>query len=67
MKITCCKDCIPPKRHMHCHSTCEEYIKQSNALKEDNERKRQEKQMDYALTYKRRRVWNAINAKRHGY
>ena len=23
-----CKNCVPPKRHLGCHSTCEEYIKQ---------------------------------------
>ena len=22
----CCKDCVPPKRHLHCHSTCPEYL-----------------------------------------
>lgn len=24
--ITCCKDCVAPKRHVGCHSTCKEYI-----------------------------------------
>jgi len=23
--ITCCKDCVAPKRHFKCHETCEEY------------------------------------------
>lgn len=25
-KISCCKDCVPPKRHIGCHSTCEEFL-----------------------------------------
>ena len=24
--IKCCKNCIPPKRHLACHDTCEEYL-----------------------------------------
>lgn len=23
--IRCCKGCVPPKRHIGCHSTCPEY------------------------------------------
>ena len=23
--IKCCKDCVPPKRHIGCHGTCQEY------------------------------------------
>lgn len=26
--VKCCKDCIPPKRQLGCHSKCEEYIKE---------------------------------------
>lgn len=25
MGIRCCKDCVPPKRHVGCHSECKEY------------------------------------------
>lgn len=28
MPIFCCKDCAPPKRGLHCHSTCEDYIRE---------------------------------------
>ena len=28
VRIDCCKDCVPPKRHPACHDTCEEYKKQ---------------------------------------
>lgn len=41
--ITCCKDCVPPKRHGGCHSTCREYIEQKALhdaqLEEANRRK----------------------------
>lgn len=25
-RFDCCKNCVAPKRHVGCHSTCEEYI-----------------------------------------
>lgn len=28
MPIFCCKDYVPPKRTPHCHSTCEDYIRE---------------------------------------
>lgn len=43
MPITCCKDCIPPKRYPGCHSACEEYKKQKaihNAQKENERHER---------------------------
>ena len=24
--IHCCENCVPPKRHVGCHSTCEDYL-----------------------------------------
>lgn len=30
-----CKDCVAPKRHSGCHSTCGEYIKWDKARKEE--------------------------------
>lgn len=24
--ISCCKDCVAPKRHISCHMTCPEYL-----------------------------------------
>lgn len=26
MFADCCKDCVPPKRSVHCHATCEDYL-----------------------------------------
>ncbi len=28
MSIKCCKDCVPPQRHVGCHSTCKEYLEE---------------------------------------
>ena len=42
-KISCCKDCIPPKRHPGCHSTCEEYQKERKELDEYNKQQRIDK------------------------
>lgn len=35
--IKCCKDCVPPKRHVRCHSKCEEYNKEW----EENEKRKE--------------------------
>lgn len=47
MRIRCCYECVPPKRHPGCHATCEEYLKQKaehDAYKdrENAERRRQD-------------------------
>ena len=33
MTITCCKECVPPKRYPGCHGSCEEYIAQRTEYK----------------------------------
>lgn len=43
MAITCCKNCVPPKRHPGCHSTCEQYLKEKTEY---------EKQKEYAKAHK---------------
>lgn len=44
--VECCKDCVPPKRHVGCHSTCETYLeakrKYDEEMKVIRERKRLE-------------------------
>ena len=35
MKITCCKDCVPPKRYPGCGIDCEEYKAQKAKLEEE--------------------------------
>lgn len=37
MRISCCKDCVPPERTPYCHSTCQKYIEQKAALDAHNE------------------------------
>lgn len=36
--IYCCKNCVPPKRHLNCHATCKEYI-DAKAQFEENKKK----------------------------
>ena len=38
MKIRCCRECVPPKRHPGCHSRCEEYIAEKARLDERREK-----------------------------
>lgn len=42
-KITCCHKC--EKRHILCHSTCEEYLAERKALDEYNKEKRKENEL----------------------
>lgn len=39
--IRCCKDCIPPKRHIGCHADCKEYIKEKAQLEEDKKKEKE--------------------------
>ena len=48
--ITCCKDCVPPKRHGGCHSTCPEYIAQQIVHEAQREKDYQEKIARYGLS-----------------
>lgn len=36
-RITCCKDCVPPKRHPGCHGSCPEYIAERAELDKQKE------------------------------
>lgn len=42
MRISCCKDCVPPERTPYCHSTCQKYIEQKAALDAHNEERRKQ-------------------------
>ena len=39
-----CKDCVPPVRHVGCHSTCEKYIAEKN----NNDKRLEEEHMKSA-------------------
>lgn len=36
----CCKDCVEPKRHLGCHSTCKEYLESKAKLEKKKEARR---------------------------
>jgi len=48
--VYCCRYCVAPKRHPGCHSTCEEYLKQSKENNEKMEMIRKEKSKNVTLT-----------------
>ena len=41
----CCKGCVAPKRHVGCHATCPEYVKE-NAQNEERMRAAHKEKMD---------------------
>lgn len=50
VKIRCCIDCVPPKRHVGCHSTCEEYLKEKAEWDAVKEEERKNRMVDYTIT-----------------
>lgn len=44
MRISCCYNCVPPKRHPGCHSTCPEYIEEKKQSEKMREAIRQQKE-----------------------
>lgn len=57
--IQSCRYCVPPKRHIGCHSTCEEYIrakKEYDAEQDEirKENRNQNAQFDVCRDRKRR-------------
>lgn len=36
-RITCCRECVAPKRHPGCQSHCEEYLRQKKLHDEEKE------------------------------
>lgn len=61
-RIECCKDCVPPKRHVGCHSSCKEYIDEKAEYEID---KRKEKDSINPLIYRSQFVGNAIHRKKN--
>lgn len=47
--IKCCRDCVPPKRHSRCWSTCPEYIKEKAQEDERREAERIRREVYGAL------------------
>ncbi len=46
----CCMECKPPKRHLNCHSTCEEYLKDKEVVEARNKALREYKENEYRNT-----------------
>ena len=47
--MTCCKDCVPPKRYPGCHDKCPEYLKEKQEWNARKERVRSEKNRDVLI------------------
>lgn len=45
-KITCCRYCVAPKRHIGCHETCPEYLEQKDALVKYKKKERELKALE---------------------
>lgn len=60
-RINCCRECVPPKRHIGCHGTCPEYIK-ANAKNEEKKLllAKQRNEQEIYLSY-HRQVINKAN------
>lgn len=68
--ITCCKDCVAPKRHIGCHSTCKDYISEKAADAERKAKEETARKLDRARTeivMDRRDVVAKQNKKYRGY
>lgn len=52
--INCCNGCVPPKRHVGCHATCEDYISEKKKHEEtrakiQKERKKENEFCEYII------------------
>lgn len=47
--ILCCKDCVPPRRHIGCHATCQEYASERARMDEANKARERNRQYDEAV------------------
>lgn len=65
--IKCCKDCVPPMRHIGCHATCPEYASERAKMDAAHEARKRDYQYEGAVIephmrrkwkYLRRRIGN---------
>ena len=47
MAIKCCKDCVPPTRHIGCHAKCSKYLEEK--AKWEEEKAKAYKNQDYTI------------------
>ena len=57
--IKCCYKCIPPKRHIGCHASCEEYIEEK-ALHEKYKNTKKNKTLIDEYCRKRSLAFNKV-------
>lgn len=53
--IRCCKECVPPKRHIGCHETCKKYLEEKAEFEKEKEWIRQNK-YEAHLNFRRNRA-----------
>ena len=47
--IKCCKNCKPPKRHLACHDTCEEYLEEKARYEYEKDVIRKRKNLEHDI------------------
>lgn len=53
--IHCCKNCVAPRRHLGCHSSCEDYIREKKDSDELRESMKRQKDLEVGLRKQRKR------------
>lgn len=61
--IKCCGDCVAPKRHPGCHSTCPDYIQEKEEHVKLCESARQQKAAEFSADQVSRRAVDRIKAR----
>lgn len=64
MPISCCKNCVAPKRHLGCHSTCPEYLSEKAAHDEMMAAYAKEAKIDSAIIKQRNNAIRKARKKR---
>ena len=66
MRNNSCKGCVEPKRHIGCHSTCEEYKQCVREFEELKKKIEEEKRKDrYFKQYKYEKITKELTKGRH--
>lgn len=63
--ITCCKDCVAPKRHPGCHDYCEEYLKEKEEHERQKEAARKEKLIVNGIVGQQLKAINKLRDRRN--
>ena len=63
--ITCCKDCVAPKRHLGCHDYCKEYLKEKEEHERQKEASRKEKLIVNGIVDQQLKAINKLRDRRN--